>query len=728
MMFKADVLIQHGHIADAVRIYQDVIELNPAIVRAYFSLADAYNVLHKPLEALANIKKARALDPTDPFLLIWHARYLYDVGDVRGSTRLLQNFLETAPQPAVPALLYHGLSSLEHDPLLAYSVHLSSAVFEDHMRAFVTAGYQPVTAEEMNDWVLGKKELPVKKPILIAFDDARLDAFRNADPILEKYHLKATMFIPLVNVDKNLPGYSSWEQLREYQKTGRWDLQLHGDLGHIRIPVDAEGRAGLYLINQQWLATQKRYETIQEWTERVANDHANGKRKMLEQLGKTPVAFAYPEGDFGQLGLTSSAGAAEINLSEAAKAYGTSYHQDSFGINIRTRDPQQLTRIEPRKGMTGLDLVEGFAEKNPFALARITLLRQATWQGNIHTALGLLDDLKKEPGLSPQVILTQDAHTHYAARDVTRAKQLAEQASTFGDTPDLQSLKSSIETQERFIWNPSLVFQEDNRNRSDWIFHQTLSTWSLGNARWILHQLRGSYQEQGTADVTQDAVGAAMAIRLGLFHTLDARLLGQFLSGQSDKTTYTTSAGLRSQWTDQWATALEAGRSLSDTASALNAGISQRYVHASATWIQEGPWQMKSQGKVGDLSDNNRQYDAQFELTRRLFVETDFRTGYHFETENMRNISPDYYSPQHLIVHHAVFQFSARLPPGFYFDMRYLPGYGKEDNSTGQFVNDMELSMPVPLGKQTMLTPEIWLSRTPNYHKDSYSVSLTHRF
>jgi hypothetical protein len=384
--------------------------------------------------------------------------------------------------------------------------------------------------------------------------------------------------------------------------------------------------------------------------------------------------------------------------------------------------------MEPRKGMTGLDLVEGFAEKNPFTLARLTLLRQATWQGNIHTALGLLDDLKKEPDLPPRLILTQQAQIHYSARDLTGAKQLAEQASTFGDTPELQSLKSSIDTQERFIWNPSFIYQEDNRDDKNWIFHQTLSTWSLGDAKWILHHLRGFYQGPATANVTQDAVGAATAIRLGLFHTLDARLLGQFLSGQSDRTTYSASAGLRSQWTDQWATALEAGRSLSDTAAALNAGIAQRYVHASATWIQEDSWQMKSQAKLGDFSDSNRLYDGQFELTRRLFVETDFRAGYLFEAESMRDISPDYYSPQHLIVHHAVFQFSTQLPPGFHFDLRYLPGYGKEDGSQTEFVNDLELSMPVPLGKQTMLTPEIWLSRTPLYHKDSYSVSLTHRF
>ena len=217
------------------------------------------------------------------------------------------------------------------------------------------------------------------------------------------------MFVPLVNIDKNLPGYASWDQLKAFQNSGRWEIQLQGDLGRIRIPVDPEGRSGLYLINRQWLSDQGRLETIEEWTQRIAADHDNGKRRILEKLGKTPVAFAYPEGDFGQSGLPSSPKAAEINLAEATKAYGTSYHQDSFGINVRTRDPQLLTLADAQKDISGTDLREQIAEKNPFTLARMTLLRQATWQGDIHHALDLLDEMKQEPDLSPQVILAEDA-------------------------------------------------------------------------------------------------------------------------------------------------------------------------------------------------------------------------------------------------------------------------------------------------------------------------------
>ncbi len=727
LLFKGDILVQHGRVPEAIDIYKKVIELNPVTVRAYFSLADAYNVMQNPREALANIRKARAIDPTDPYLEIWEARYRYDVGDVDGSTRQLNKILAETKKPLLPAVLYHGVSAIPQDPLLAYSVHTTTAAFEDHMRAIAEAGYTPVTASQVDAWVHGRAELPAK-PIMIAFDDARLDGMRNGDAILEKYHLKATMFVPLVNVDRNLPGYASWDQLVAFQKTGRWEMQSHGDIAHIRIPIDPEGRSGLYLVNLQWLGTENRYETENEWRQRVINDHASAKKKMAEHLGTTPVALAYPEGDFGQLGLPSSSKAVEINIAESRKAWGSAYHQDNYGINVQSRDPQLLTRNEPPKELSGEDLVKGFAEKSPLNFARITLLRQATWQGNIHTAMRHLADLKQDTDMPPKVILAQDAQIHYAARDLNRAQELVNQAAAFGDTSDLQSLRNAIDLQKRFIWSPSFLYQEDNRTRKNWLFHQTLSSWAWGDARWTLHQMTGSYQEQGTPDVTQNGVGVGTSIRAGLFHTLDAQILGQFLSGESNRTTYSASGGLRSQWTDEWATHVEGGRALYDTAQALNAGIAERYGRLSATWIQQGPWEMKTQGKFGDLNDGNQLYDGQFDLTRRLFAESNVRLGYHFETEHMQDVKPEYYSPQHLIVHQAVLQLSTLVPPGFYFNLRYLPGYGKEDNVKGEFINDVELSLPIPVGKQTMLTPEIWLSRTPTYRRDSYSVSLTHRF
>ena len=78
-------------------------------------------------------------------------------------------------------------------------------------------------------------ELP-NRPILITFDDGLLDSYQGADAVLERYGLRATMFVITANADAAEPGYLSWPQLRAMAASGRWDLQEHAHAGHVRIP------------------------------------------------------------------------------------------------------------------------------------------------------------------------------------------------------------------------------------------------------------------------------------------------------------------------------------------------------------------------------------------------------------------------------------------------------------------------------------------------------------
>src|SRR5207244_610571 len=118
--------------------------------------------------------------------------------------KMIRGWVKKNKGPVVPVLLYHGLTPFSRDPLLAYNVHMTVAAFEDQMRAIKHAGYSPITCEQLAAWYQGRGRLP-NKPLLITFDDARLDSFRYGDPILAKYGLKATMFAALVNVEGSLP-------------------------------------------------------------------------------------------------------------------------------------------------------------------------------------------------------------------------------------------------------------------------------------------------------------------------------------------------------------------------------------------------------------------------------------------------------------------------------------------------------------------------------------------
>ena len=75
------------------------------------------------------------------------------------------------------------------------------------------------------------------RPILITFDDGRLDSYQGADAILARYGMRATMFVITAYAGAAKPGYLSWPQLRAMAGGGRWDVQEHAHAGHVRIPT-----------------------------------------------------------------------------------------------------------------------------------------------------------------------------------------------------------------------------------------------------------------------------------------------------------------------------------------------------------------------------------------------------------------------------------------------------------------------------------------------------------
>jgi len=171
--------------------------------------------------------------------------------------------------------------------------------------------------------------------------------------------------------------------------------------------------------------------------------------------------------------------------------------------------------------------------------ARITLLRQATWQGNVHSALSLLGDLKKIQTSHPKLSSPKRRNPLRSPRLESRGAA-GNQASTFA-IPRTSIAQKRHRRPKAFRLESFTGLSKDNRDRQDLIFHQTLSLWARGCALDI-HHVWGSYRE-GAHGCHAERGGSRHRDSLGLFHTLDARVLGQFLSGQSNQTTYTAPAG-----------------------------------------------------------------------------------------------------------------------------------------------------------------------------------------
>ena len=206
--------------AKAEKFYRKALAINKHYDVARLGVAECEFGMGHWDDALTELRRLRDFDPTNPYYLLREARYLYETGEPELSRKILTEWVDKAgKEPTLSILLYHGLTPFKQDPRLAIPGNYRLDVFTDHIRALKQAGYTPVSAQEVADWMDKKHSLP-EKPILVTFDDGRLDSLRYADPVLERYNFKATMFSTLANAGGSRPiAYASWSQLLSYQQT-----------------------------------------------------------------------------------------------------------------------------------------------------------------------------------------------------------------------------------------------------------------------------------------------------------------------------------------------------------------------------------------------------------------------------------------------------------------------------------------------------------------------------
>ena len=193
---------------------------------------------------------------------------------------------------AIPVLVYHGIN--DHDD--GYSV--SQRRFAAQMQMLKLAGFHTVSIAQYGRFQDGDLTGLPPRPILLTFDDGRLDSFRGADRVLAEYGFRATMFVITgAIVDRN-PFYLSWTELRRMIASGRWDVQPHAYRGHVRIAVDARGDERPFYAVRRYLRSTGE-EPFAAYQRRVAGDLFTLAAQFKEQ-GIPVYSIAVPYGDYGQ--------------------------------------------------------------------------------------------------------------------------------------------------------------------------------------------------------------------------------------------------------------------------------------------------------------------------------------------------------------------------------------------------------------------------------------------
>ena len=189
----------------------------------------------------------------------------------------------------LPIVMYHQLTK---NSSKSGKYVLTVEQFEKDLIYLKEKGYKTISVEQLLEYSKGNFDLP-EKTIMITFDDGCETLYAYALPLLKKYGFCAVGFVIGAladeysqNQDHNLTySYLNWEEIKSLCDSGVIDIQSHS----YNLHKNSEGRSGM---------KKKKSETVNQYSEFLTEDMAKMKEKMLEYVGKEPIALAYPFGSF----------------------------------------------------------------------------------------------------------------------------------------------------------------------------------------------------------------------------------------------------------------------------------------------------------------------------------------------------------------------------------------------------------------------------------------------
>ncbi|RNC68897.1 MAG: hypothetical protein ED859_09060 [Desulfuromonadales bacterium] len=227
----------------------------------------------------------------------------------------------------IPVLMYHHVTPHRGD-----TVTVTPEVFAGQMRYLAEAGYRTLTLAELVDHVRGVRVVR-DRAVAVTFDDGWLDNYRYAYPVLEKYRIKAAIFI--------VTGRTGAASAAGCGRAG--DLPRHGEAkrlieeGHAeRVVLDwdtvrAMERGGLVEFHSHTVSHRKCAELPHG---DLVREIVESKRIMEQELGRPCPYFCWPYGSFSDTGIA-------VAREAGYEAIFTTIH----GVAEVGSDPLRIKRI-----------------------------------------------------------------------------------------------------------------------------------------------------------------------------------------------------------------------------------------------------------------------------------------------------------------------------------------------------------------------------------------------
>lgn len=172
---------------------------------------------------------------------------------------------------AVSVLTYHNF-----DPSVPGNITISTEKFEAQVKWLKDNGYQIIPLQEAVAYLQGNTTSVPDKSVVITVDDGKESVYQYMAPIVKKYQIPVTLFI-YPSAISNASYAMTWDQLRELQATGLFDIQSH-TYWHPNFKQEKERLSS------------------DEYQKFVDNQLSKSKKVLEEKMGKSVTLLAWPYG------------------------------------------------------------------------------------------------------------------------------------------------------------------------------------------------------------------------------------------------------------------------------------------------------------------------------------------------------------------------------------------------------------------------------------------------
>jgi peptidoglycan/xylan/chitin deacetylase (PgdA/CDA1 family) len=121
----------------------------------------------------------------------------------------------------IPILTYHNFN-----PTVPGSMSITPEKFETQLKWLKDNGYTVIPLKDLVSHLQGGKVTLPEKAVVITADDGWESVYKYMLPLARKYNTPVTLFIYPATISHGAHAMT-WDQLKELQKTGLFDVQCH---------------------------------------------------------------------------------------------------------------------------------------------------------------------------------------------------------------------------------------------------------------------------------------------------------------------------------------------------------------------------------------------------------------------------------------------------------------------------------------------------------------------